>query len=82
MPYNNDPERGGFQWRKSPFTPMLAFSKSVDNTPDHRYGCYVIPWDNERCDFVYAAADQNVFKGAITMKKFQNVIFFPKKNFL
>lgn len=45
--YNQDPSRGGFQWRKSPMTPMLAYSAAVNNTPDHSTGQYVIPWDNK-----------------------------------
>lgn len=73
--YNSDPKKGGFQWRKQPMNPMLAFSAAVNRTPDHRMGVYVLPWDNRQCDYVYAAADKNVFKGALTMKKFRQVNF-------
>jgi len=33
----------------------------------------VIPWDSQRCDYVYSAADKNVFRGALTMKQFRKV---------
>lgn len=56
-------------------TPMLAFTAAVNRTPDHSQSQYVIPWDNQRCDYVYAAADKNVFKGALSMKKFRKVSF-------
>jgi hypothetical protein len=72
-PLNQDPSMGGFQWRKSPMNPMLKFSESVDNTPESRTGLYVLPWDNLECDYIYAAADPHVFKGAMTMKKFRQV---------
>lgn len=55
---------------------MLAFSAAVNRTPDHSLGKYVIPWDNRQCDYVYSAADKNVFKGALTMKKFRQVRIF------
>jgi hypothetical protein len=51
--------------------PMLKFSEFVNNTPESRPGLYVLPWDNIECDYVYAAADPHVFKGAMTMKKFR-----------
>jgi hypothetical protein len=45
----------------------------VNKTPDHGHGKYVIPWDSKQCDYVYKAADKNVFKGAVTFKKFRTV---------
>lgn len=73
---NSDPRKGGFQWMKHPSGPMSAFPKAVNNTPDHMPGKYVIPWDHKQCNYVYKAADKNVFKGAITMKKFRKVSYF------
>ena len=73
--FTSDPNDGGFQWRKPPMTPGLAFNTAVKNTPDHGFGKYVLPWDNRQCDYVYKAADKDVFKGALSMKSFKEVIF-------
>jgi hypothetical protein len=61
--------------RKSPFTPFLAFTRAVNSTPDHKTDYFVIPWDNQVLDYVYTAADKNVFKGAMTFKKLRKVCY-------
>ena len=58
--------------------PMLAFAASVNNTPDHSMGKFVLPWDNKDCDFVYGCADSKVFKEQYSLQQFRKVIFFNK----
>jgi hypothetical protein len=72
-PLNSLPENGGFQWRKPDSTPNLVFNEYVNKTPDNMPNRYYIPWDHVQSNFVYAAADPNVFKGAMTMRAFQSV---------
>jgi hypothetical protein len=38
QPFNSDPAKGGFSWKKPGFTPGLAFNEYVGKTPDHKYG--------------------------------------------
>jgi len=68
---NMNPALGGRQFSKS--HGGLVFGKSANNAPDHRPGCYVMPWDSKNGDYVYAACPENVFKKKLSTQYLKTV---------
>lgn len=74
---NYDPILGGYQFSTPRLAPCSTFSRACQRTPNGEIGRWIIPWDHQNRDFVYAAIDDTVYRGYMTGYDLKTVRNFP-----